>query len=278
MAGLFIEEGPIVQVKGRQGKPQLHIDTDPDIQWDGPLVVLVNSFSASASEIFAAAIQDYNRGVVIGSGQSTYGKGTVQRFVDLDRTLANDYSEIKPLGSLKLTIQKFYRIDGGATQLKGVVPDIILPDAYSEIELGEKLLDNVMPWSEISSLDYDDYSKLNADIKSIQGKSQERISREKAFEVVKESALKLKENRDDTSDELNLESFREQQAKLKEEADKIETIDEIIESISVSNLEADKATMGTDEASKDRNDKWIEELQKDFYVYEALQVLKDYVN
>ena len=127
MAGLFIETGPIVQIKGREGAPYIMSDLDPRVQFDGPMVILVNSMSASASEILAAAMQDYGRAVVMGSA-STYGKGTVQRFIELDAFLPESMKILSPLGSIKLTIEKFYRVDGGATQLKGVIPDIVLPD------------------------------------------------------------------------------------------------------------------------------------------------------
>ena len=127
MAGLFIEMGPIVQIKGREGAPYIMSDLDPRVQFDGPMVIMVNSLSASASEILAAAMQDYGRAVIIGSA-STYGKGTVQRFIELDAFLPESMKNLSPLGSMKLTIQKFYRVDGGATQLKGVIPDIVLPE------------------------------------------------------------------------------------------------------------------------------------------------------
>ncbi|MEL6590878.1 MAG: S41 family peptidase, partial [Bacteroidota bacterium] len=136
MAGLFIDKGPIVQVKSRDRAPYILADKDPRVQYDGPLIIMVNSLSASASEILAAAIQDYDRGVIVGSA-STFGKGTVQRFVDLDKFLRGQ-ADLKPLGELKLTTQKFYRIDGGATQHRGVIPDIVLPDNYSLLEIGEK--------------------------------------------------------------------------------------------------------------------------------------------
>jgi len=130
MSGYFIENGPIVQVKSRKGSPEILSDRDPGVLYDGPLIVMVNEFSASASEILAAALQDYGRAVIVGSN-STFGKGTVQRFFDLDRAITGN-NAIKPLGSIKLTTQKFYRVDGGSTQLKGVEPDIVFPDNYNK--------------------------------------------------------------------------------------------------------------------------------------------------
>ena len=119
MTGHFIESGPVVQVKARYSKPEVMVDRKPGVIYDGPLVVLQNHFSASASEIFAAAVQDYDRGIIMGS-KASFGKGTVQRFFDLDRMLTSNYNDLKPMGSVKITTQKFYRVSGGATQLKGV--------------------------------------------------------------------------------------------------------------------------------------------------------------
>src|SRR5437773_7061064 len=153
MAGLFIDQGPIVQVKEREGKlPQVLKDKDPSIEYDGPLAVMVNEFSASASEIFAAAIQDYHRGVIIGS-TSTYGKGTVQRNIGLDFTssILGGNSE---LGTVKLTLQKFYRINGGSTQLRGVASDIVLSDKYEQLKLREKDDPDALTWYEISNANY----------------------------------------------------------------------------------------------------------------------------
>ena len=147
MSGLFIKEGPIVQVKPRTRDAYVHLDKNPDVLYDGPLMILVNKYSASASEIIAAAMQDYKRAVIVGS-TSTYGKGTVQRFYDLDRAFkgAEDY---KPLGSLKMTTQKFFRVNGGSTQLIGVTPDIVLPDNYQYMDVGEKEYDHAMKWTEM---------------------------------------------------------------------------------------------------------------------------------
>ena len=161
MAGLFIKEGPIVQVKAKVGKPRVYSDTDESVYYDGPLVVMVNTYSASASEILAAAMQDYGRAVIVGGSPTTFGKGTVQRAFDLDGFVSEAYDEIKPLGALKLTLQKFYRIDGGTTQLKGVTPDIILPDTWSYLNVGEKDQEFPIPWDEIGSPEVPGVGKLN---------------------------------------------------------------------------------------------------------------------
>lgn len=153
MVGFFIPEGPIVQVKDREGNPSILRDRDRSVLYDGPLAVMVNEFSASASEIFAAAIQDYGRGIVIGSS-STYGKGTVQRNIGLDQANGMFSKDMGEIGTLKLTLQKFYRINGGSTQLKGVTPHIILPDQYENLKYREKDNPDALPWDEIQKASY----------------------------------------------------------------------------------------------------------------------------
>lgn len=153
MSGLFIENGPIVQVKDRRSGVRVHSDSDPDIVFRGPLVVLVNTLSASASEIVAAALQDYGRAVIIG-GSHTFGKGTVQMMIDLDRFLAPGLGDLRPLGALAMTIQKFYRITGASTQFRGVIPDIILPESASYLEVGEQYLDHPLPWDTVAAVSF----------------------------------------------------------------------------------------------------------------------------
>ena len=152
IAGLFIEDGPIVQVKARDKSPYVYKDKNKSVSYKGSVVVLVNHFSASASEILAAALQDYERAVIVGAS-TTFGKGTVQRFYDLDKALDNQ-KELKPLGNIKITTQKYYRINGGSVQLKGVTPDIILPDRYNYVDVGEKDYDHAMDWTQIDAVDY----------------------------------------------------------------------------------------------------------------------------
>src|SRR5215213_4356874 len=173
IAGLFIDQGPVVQVKDRDGKPTVMRDKDNNVLYDGPLAVMVNEFSASASEIFAAAIQDYGRGVIIGSS-STYGKGTVQRPFGLDPE-TNFMSTNSDLGSLKLTLQKFYRVNGGSTQLKGVVPDVVVPDQYEYLQFREKDNEDAMKWDEISKANY---TKWNSgyDRQTVKNLSNSRIA------------------------------------------------------------------------------------------------------
>jgi len=277
MVGLFIEQGPIVQVKSKRGIPKLHNDYDPTIQYDGPLVVLVNSNSASASEIFAAAIQDYNRGIVIGS-ESTYGKGTVQRFHSLDRMLTPQFDYAKPLGSLKLTIQKFYRINGGSTQKKGVEPDIVLPNPYSEIEYGERLKENVMPWTEIKPVKYKTNSSLTQSIEDFKNQSNSRVEQNDAFSTISKQAKRIKEQRDDSNKSLNFDIFRAEDEQLKIEEKAFKDLDKKLENIIYQNLAEDLPNLEADEDKMERNKEWLEKLNKDLYIFEATEVLGDIIS
>lgn len=272
MAGLFIEKGPIVQVKSRNGAPYLLADRDPKVQFDGPLVIMVNSYSASASEILAAAMQDYNRAVIIGS-PSTFGKGTVQRFLDLDNFIRGE-DELKPLGAIKLTTQKFYRINGGATQLRGVTPDVIIPDNYTYFDIGEKEHDHTMQWDEISPLSYDtwqDQNKLNKAIIN----SQKRVDANETFDKVNKNAKRLKKQRDDTEGFLNIEEFRSEQKERKDANKSFKDMLKEIDALRITGLPADLEAIGADTVKQRMANDWKEKVQKDLYIYEALQILQD---
>ncbi|MBK9733629.1 MAG: carboxy terminal-processing peptidase [Saprospiraceae bacterium] len=277
MSGLFIEEGPIVQVKGREGKPYLHMDKDKSVLYDGPLVIMVNHFSASASEIIAAAMQDYNRAIIIGS-KSTFGKGTVQRFYDLDKGIRG-YDEFKPFGNVKMTTQKFYRVNGGSTQLKGVVPDIILPDTYHFIDTGEKEYDNPLEWTEIEAVPYaqnvvklDNKEKLIANSKS-------RIEQSKDFKLVLESAAIIKANRDQTKYPLKLNDYKAMIEKRDAESKKFDDLlKNDIPGFEIKNLETDLTKINIDESNKAKNDEFVKDLKKDIYLEETLLIMRDMIN
>ncbi|MEM6805164.1 MAG: carboxy terminal-processing peptidase [Bacteroidota bacterium] len=271
MAGLFIEEGPIVQVKSREGKPYILRDRDPEVQYEGKLVVLVNEFSASASEIMAAAIQDYKRGVVVGT--TTYGKGTVQRFVDLDDLIRGSY-EVKPLGDLKMTTQKFYRINGGATQLKGVVPDIILPNEYSLLDIGERENEYSMAWDEIEAVPFKEEKNAFGNLSQIKSKSEERLAENQTFKLINQNAERLKRRQESEAYPLQLDAYRAQRKAINEEAEKYKDLAKEIEGFDVSLLEADLERVSEDEGKTARLKKWRKDLTKDAYVYEALQIIK----
>lgn len=275
MSGFFIEEGPIVQVKARDHNPEILEDNDPKVQYDGPLIVMVNSFSASASEILAAALQDYGRAVIVGSN-ATFGKGTVQRFIDLDQGFRGD-SDITPLGDLKLTIQKFYRINGGSTQLRGVTPDVILPDRYHYFELGERENEYAMEWSEIKPVKYHQSVSSLDKLDKIKAASAARVKSNASFQKVLEQARYVKERSDKTSQPLNLEVYQEERKKAKAKSDEYEDMFPTIENLSIKNLDVDMAAINIDEAKVEENKKWLEGMNKDIYIDEALSIMKDMI-
>lgn len=276
MSGLFIEEGPIVQVKSRNQAPQVLRDADSRVQYNGPLIVLVNTFSASASEILAAALQDYGRALIVGS-ESTFGKGTVQRFYDLDRLIKGNL-ELKPLGEVKLTMQKFYRINGGSTQLEGVVPDVILPDNLMYLELGEREYEYPMEWSEIAALSYDQDAYKLKNLQGIQQRSKSRISQDTVFQKIEKNALRLKEQRELVSMPLNLNAYDTFIKEKEKQAKQFENImKDNIPGFNVKNLEEDIAYIQVDSSRIARNDDWISNLKKDVYLQESLHLMKDMI-
>lgn len=274
IAGFFIKKGPIVQVKSRTGYPQVLNDTDPKIQFDKPVVFLVNVFSASASEILAAALQDYDRAIIIGS-PSTFGKGTVQRFFDLDDYLTSYYSDIKPLGAIKLTTQKFYRINGDATQLKGVIPDIILPDLYSNLELGEKDQDFALKWDETIPVDFEKWDKPINNVNNIISRSNKRVNENPVFNVIEEKSKSLKDEKDKTERTLNLKKYIAKQEKLEIESEKFDDLLKLENDLSVFALTTDAKESANDSIAKERAEKWYKNLKKDIYLEEAFYVAED---
>lgn len=276
MSGLFLKDGPIVQVKGRESRPFLYNDKDPEVQYDGPLIIMVNKYSASASEIIAAAMQDYNRALIVGSN-STFGKGTVQRFYDLDRGVSG-LQDMKPLGNVKMTVQKFYRVNGGSTQLKGVIPDIVLPDNFLYIESGEKEYTNPMAWSEITPVTFSqDVVSISNKVK-IASASQSRISQSKDFELIRESAKMLKENKEETRYPLQAAQYRSYMAKREEKAKKFENLfKNDVAGMKVTNLSADLPKINLDESNKARNEEFIKDLKKDIYLEETLHIMRDLI-
>lgn len=273
MSGLFIPSGPIVQVKGRESAPTRLNDDDSRVQYEGPLVIMVNTFSASASEIMAAAMQDYKRAIIVGSDH-TYGKGTVQRIFDLDQALSGSYASLKPFGSVKLTTQKFYRINGGATQLKGVVPDIVLPDLYKHVKVGEKELEKVMPWDQITPAFYKEYPRSSAFVDNLRDNSLKRQKESPTFQQIEAAALRLKTRQDQTKFTLNLEKYREEQKKIQDEEQKLKEASKTTFDTEVFALIADEEP-DADEAKKERKKAFQDSLKKDVYIQEVLQILHD---
>jgi carboxyl-terminal processing protease len=277
MSGLFIENGPIVQVKSRNQKPQILADSDPRVQYDGPLIVMVNSLSASASEILAAAMQDYNRALIVGS-PATFGKGTVQRFYDLDR-LIRSHNDLKPFGEIKLTMQKFYRINGGSTQLRGVTPDVVLPDNFMFIDLGEKEYDYPMAWTEIEPLAYQQNAYVLKNKSKLAATSKLRIGQDTVFQAITQQAERLKKQREERHYSLNLEKYKawveEREAANKQFDD---MVDRDIPNFVAVNPQEDMDYIRMDESRIARNDSWLESLRKDIYLKETLNLMKDMIH
>ena len=269
IAGLFISDGPVVQVKYRGEKPNIRSDKDNKIQWDGPVVVLVNELSASASEIFAAAMQDYNRAVIIGSKQS-FGKGTVQNVLPLN----NYFKYPKDLGALKMTIQKFYRINGGSTQLEGVVSDIAMPDKYTYFEIGERDEKNPLDWDKIEPAEYtpvDAYENFH----TVVNDSKKRIQDNPHFIIIDENARWLKEGRDNTTVQLNYEKYKEELDQRQEESKAFEDIGLYENSLDFKSPKYEVPMMEQDSILSKKREIWHKNLKKDIYMEEALTVLSE---
>lgn len=274
IVGLFIDQGPVVQVKASGIKPRVLADENKGVVYDGPLVVMVNKFSASASEIFAAAIQDYKRGIIIG-GNSTFGKGTVQNVVDMDRAVRLAYSEFKPLGALKLTIQKYYRINGGTPQLKGVQPDIVMPDNYMYIPYGEKEQEYALPYDEIDAASYDEWTAGVAAYEAIVERSEARMDTNSKFALIEEYARWIKDEQDYTEVPLNFEAFRAYQEEYREEAKRFKSMRKSRGSLAVTSNQADLEEIESSEENLEKRDNWHKGLRKDLYLSEAYLVALD---
>uniref|UniRef100_UPI003743FD29 carboxy terminal-processing peptidase n=1 Tax=Psychroflexus aestuariivivens TaxID=1795040 RepID=UPI003743FD29 len=271
IAGFFIEKGPIVQVRDAKNNTEILRDKDPKIVWDKPLVILVNELSASASEILAAAMQDYKRAVIIGSNQ-TYGKGTVQNVIDLNRWMRN--SSLGDMGALKITTQKFYRINGGSTQLKGVESDVPVPDRYSYIDIGERDYENPMPWDKISAASFEKWNDYKNWDKIIE-KSRERLSQNEQIQLIDENAQWVKSQRDRNDFSLNYEDFKAQVNLVEEKSEKFKDISEYKTGLLFESLPYEQQLISKDSSLAEKRKRWHETLAKDVYVQEALNVLDD---
>jgi carboxyl-terminal processing protease len=273
MAGLFIDRGPIVQVKNTGGNADVLEDRNPGILYDGALVIIVNNISASASEILAAAMQDYKRGIILG-GEQTFGKGTVQRVLGMDDRL--DYAHISyaPIGSLKLTMQKFYRVNGGSTQLRGVNSDIVLPDKYEKLYKGEREEDYPMPWDEIAPASINRWNATwNYD--EIKKKSKARVEGDLTFKQIRELEEKFKKQADNTLISLNLEKYRAEQKKNNIETDLLDKLEKEGKQLNAYGMAQDLEKIASDSTKKVMNEDWIKAVRKDTYIKEAVNVIKD---
>ena len=272
ITGFFIEKGPVVQVKSIGGRKEILRDNDPSVIWDGPLIVLVNEFSASASEILAAALQDYNRAIILGSKQ-TYGKGTVQNIINLNNVISgNTYGD---LGSLKITTDMFYRINGGSTQLEGVKSDLVFPNRYSYIDIGEKDLENPLNWNKIDPARYDNSEKI-FNYSQVILNSKNRISRNEYFSIIDQHAKHVKSKQDDKTISLEYSSYKDELENTKLQNDKLKIIEEFSSPYLFEWNEINfNSNNAYDDDMKEKRDRWIESLKNDIYVDEAMNLLKD---
>ena len=271
MAGYFIEKGPIVQVKSTGGKKQILFDTDNQIEWNGALVLIVNEFSASASEILAAAFQDYRRGIVLGSKQ-TYGKGTVQNMIDLNKIISgNTYGD---LGAMKLTTDKFYRINGGSTQLEGVKSDVIFPNRYSYIEVGEKDQENPLKWDKISPANYDTFINEERFLNIIE-KSNKRLESNPFVKLIDEQAKLIKQRQENSEFTLNYEILVKQKEFENSESEKFKKLNEFTNALSFYPTKNDFDKISNDSILTKKRERWEETLTKDIYIDEAVNILND---
>lgn len=269
MVGLFIPEGPVVQVKAPGREPEILPDPDKKVQYDGPLVVMINNFSASASEIFAAAIQDYKRGIVVGSKHS-YGKGTVQNVIDLNQFIrGNSYGD---LGALKTTIQKFYRINGGSTQREGVMSDIIFPDRFTYLDMGERDEESALPWDKIAPAKYE---PLPISYDQIIANSKKRIASNTYFNLIDENAKWIFERKDENTFSLNLNQFKKEMALSDAKIKKFKAISEYNNKLKFNSLPNEIVLFEKDSLLKQKRERWHEDLQKDVYIEETLNVIAE---
>lgn len=271
IAGLFIEKGPIVQVRTKGESPEVLSDKDSNLLWDGPLVILVNELSASASEILAAAMQDYKRAIIIGSKQ-TYGKGTVQNVMDLNRWMrSNDFGD---LGALKLTTQKFYRVNGGSTQLEGVKSDVVVPDRYSYIDIGEKDQENPLPWDKIPAADYkpwDGYIDFDQTINN----SNARMAKNEQLKLIEENAKWVRQKRDVNVYSLKYDKYKANIKLNEQQAKRFDAINDYKTNFTFESLPYEQALMKKDSVLAEKRKRWHKSLSKDVYVEEAISVLED---
>jgi carboxyl-terminal processing protease len=271
MAGMFIKNGPVVQVKYFDKEKQILSDRDRSILWTGPLVILVNEGSASASEILAAAMQDYKRAIVIG-GNQTWGKGTVQVVFPLNRMVRGNTNG--DLGALRYTTQKYYRINGGSVQLEGVKSDINVPYRYKYLDFGEKDSDNPMQWDEIGKADYSTWQS-NFDFNQAIEKSKIRMENNNYLKLVDENAKWIKSVRDNKIVNLNYDNFKEEIQKNSLETEKFKALDDYSMDYTFNSLPYEINLISSDSVLGMKRERWHKSLSKDIYIEEALNVLSD---
>jgi carboxyl-terminal processing protease len=273
IAGLFIDLGPVVQVKTSGGSVRVYSDRAAGVVWDGPLVVLVNEGTASASEIVAAALQDYRRALILGT-KKTFGKGTVQNVIDLDQAMRGGSEDLYPLGGLKLTIQKFYRVTGQTTQLQGVVSDVVLPHAYQGIPYGEAEEKGPLAADAIKSASFAAVGKPDA-FKRAVANSQSRVAKSEGFSRINTYAEWLKGERDKTEWPVSFLEYQLAEKSRSEQVKKFEKLTELKDSLAVRPLADGAVEMASAPAKKKEWNQWMKGISRDIYVREALYTVSD---
>ena len=277
MVGLFIKSGTVVQVKERDGRVDNRTwrDNDESVLYDGPLTVLVNEFSASASEIFAAAIQDYKRGIIIGSS-STYGKGTVQRPIPFGKPI-DMYSGRTEYGAVALTFQKFYRVNGGSTQLNGVVPDIIIPDTYEYLKIREKDNPNALPWDAIPKSDFQAWTNNGAtDLSIISKQMQQKIQADPNLNLLQENLKWLSKN-NESAINLQMDKYKSQQKQIVTTVNQNNSLIKLKEELNIVALEADKDKFynNADKTKGLRYQEWLKFIKTDMHIDASVKVIQE---
>ena len=269
MTGLFIERGPIVQVKSTGNRKQILYDKDPQVVWDGPLVILMNKMSASASEILAGALQDYNRAVIIGNEKS-FGKGTVQNVIDLNRFISNSSYD---LGALKITTDKFYRINGESVQLEGVKSDIIIPDSYKYIFNGEKDEKNPLQWDKITPANFDKWAKRDY-LNKISSENQSRIDSDDYYLLINDRAQWLKDQQSKKTISLNFNSYNSFLTKQREKNKRFESLNKYENTLNFKLLKTEKEYIISNKELLSSRNRWHRNLTKDLYLEEGVKALE----
>ncbi len=274
ITGLFIKSGPVVQVLNKYGDKRVLSDTNDGVSYDGPLVVLVNKFSASASEIVAAALQDYHRAVIVG-GKHTHGKGTVQTIINLNENIPLlNVRKYEDLGALKVTIQKFYRVTGSSTQYKGVESDIVLPNLFEYIKSGERYLDYSLPWDSIAPVDFTPYkSKQPFNMAKLREMSLMRVAQDKGFKIISEEAARGAERSENTMLTVQIDDMRLKRDEARLMREKVGAYyrkyrDEAGD---------DPDFEGQDADQEDPKDKWLKDVKQDPYIREAVNIVGDII-
>ena len=278
-AGLFIQEGPIVQVLGKNNRKTIHYDDDASITYRGPLVIMIDSFSASASEILAAALQDYQRAIVVGES-NTFGKGTVQYIVDFDRRFPSAF-RYRPLGAMKLTIQKFYRVTGDSTQYKGVSPDILLPSRYGYLEVGEEYLTHSLPWDTIDAVDFNPWMGPLIQKEKIARQSRERVRQSEGFDQLKSYVSSVEKDRDDTQFPISFEQAVQRKKRIDQRSKSFKDGAISYDFLTINLVDYANPKKNYDpeleEAKKESRDEWKKELKEDVFIQESLSILNDMI-